>query len=73
MDNNVCQSFMRIMDSFFVEFTETELKKITAEDLAILEDSIEQLTVFSFIWSFCCTTNSDGRVRFNTMIKKLID
>lgn len=28
MDSNLCQSLMRIMDSFFVAFTETEIKKI---------------------------------------------
>ena len=31
MDNNICQSFMRILDSFFVPYTETELKKIPPE------------------------------------------
>ncbi len=29
MDNNICQSLMRIIDSFLVQFTETEIKKIT--------------------------------------------
>ena len=40
MDSNICQSLMRIMDSFFVNFTETELKKISAEEMAVLEESI---------------------------------
>ena len=72
MDNNICQSFMRILDSFFVPYTETELKKIPPEEMILLEDSIEHLTIFAFVWSFCCTTNSDGRIRFNTLVKKLI-
>lgn len=31
MDNNICQSLMRILDSFFVPYTETEIKKISPE------------------------------------------
>lgn len=37
MDNNICQSLMRILDSFFVPYTETELKKISPEEIAVLE------------------------------------
>ena len=31
MDNNITQSLMRIIDSYFVQYTETEIKKITPE------------------------------------------
>jgi dynein heavy chain, axonemal len=72
MDNNLCQSFMRILDSYFVEFTETEIKKIPPEEMAVLEDAIEHLTIFAFIWSFCCTTTSEGRISFDKIIKSLI-
>lgn len=40
--------------------------------MAVLEDSIEHLTIFAFIWSFCCTTTSEGRLSFDRMIKNLI-
>ena len=40
--------------------------------MILLEESIEHLTIFALVWSFCCTTNSDGRIRFNTLVKKLI-
>jgi hypothetical protein len=40
MDNNICQSFMRIMDSFFVPYTETELKKINPEEMEVLEKNV---------------------------------
>ena len=36
MDNNICQSLMRILDCFFVPYTETELKKISPEETAVL-------------------------------------
>lgn len=31
---------MRILDSFFVPYTETEIKKISADEIAVLESSI---------------------------------
>jgi hypothetical protein len=40
MDNNVCQSLMRIVDSFFIDYTETEIKKIAPEEMAHLEEVI---------------------------------
>ena len=41
--------------------------------MAVLEDAIEHLTIFALTWSFCCTTNSDGRIRFNTLVRKLME
>ena len=73
MDNNLCQSFMRILDSFFVSYTETQIKKISPEEMAVLEDAIEHITIFALTWSFCCTTTADGRVKFNTKVRKLIE
>ena len=72
MDNNICQSLMRIIDSFFIQFTETEIKKITPEEMQVLESAIEHLFIFAIIWSFCSTTNEEGRVRFNLLVRKLI-
>ena len=40
--------------------------------MAILEDGIEHIYIFAVIWSLCCTTNADGRVRFNVLIRKII-
>lgn len=31
MDNNICQSLMRIIDCFLVAYTDTEIKKISVE------------------------------------------
>jgi dynein heavy chain len=40
--------------------------------MAVLENGIENLYIFAVIWSLCCTTNSDGRVKFNSMIRNLL-
>lgn len=31
MDNNICQSLMKIIDCFLVPYTDTEIKKISLE------------------------------------------
>ena len=72
MDNNLCQSLMRIIDSFFVPFTETELKKVQPEDMAALIEMIDPLFIFAFTWSFCCTVDYDGRLKLNEMMRDLI-
>ena len=33
VDNNICQSLMRILDCYFIDYVETELKKITSEEV----------------------------------------
>jgi dynein heavy chain len=51
MNNNLVQSLMRIMDCFFVTYTESELKKIPVEELESLESMIEPLFLFALTWS----------------------
>jgi len=72
MDNNICQSLMRIVDCFLVPYTDTEIKKITAEELDHLESILESLFMFSFVWSFCCTIDFDSRLKMDLFLKELI-
>ena len=37
VDNNITQSLMRILDCYFADYVETEIKKVTAEDVEDLE------------------------------------
>ena len=37
VDNNICQSLMRILDCYFVEYIEDDIKKITAEEVEDME------------------------------------
>jgi dynein heavy chain len=37
VDNNVAQSLMRILDCYFAPYVETEIKKVTKEEIAALE------------------------------------
>jgi len=40
VDNNVCQSIFRIIDCYFSPYNETEIKKITNDELKILDAMI---------------------------------
>jgi dynein heavy chain, axonemal len=53
------------MDSMMVPFVETELKKVSNEDLDLLEASIEYMFHFSFVWSLLVTVDWEGRVKLD--------
>ena len=72
MDNNICQSLMRIIDCFLVPYTDTEIKKISAEELELLDSNIESIFLLSFFWSFCCTVDFDSRTKMDELVKALI-
>lgn len=41
VDNNLVQSLMRILDCYFDKYFESEVRKVTAEDIEDLEQSLE--------------------------------
>jgi dynein heavy chain len=63
---------MRILDCYFVNYIESEVKKITKDDISNLETMITQLFVFSFIWSIGTTTTLEGRVKFDKFFREKI-
>lgn len=71
-DNNLVGSLFRILDCYFADYHETEIKKVTAEDVEDLEISVEQLFVFALTWSIGGTTNLEGRERFSHRLKALL-
>lgn len=70
VDNNLAQSSMRILDSYFSAYVESEIKKISKDEINNLESMITQLFMFSIIWSIGTTTTLDGRVKFNKWIRE---
>lgn len=56
---------MRILDCYFSPYIETEIKKITKEEIMNLDLMINQLFLFSFIWSVGVTTTLEGRMKFD--------
>ena len=63
---------MRILECFFASYVETEIKKVTKEEVANLESMITQLFLFAIIWSIGTTTTLDGRMKFNSWIREKI-
>jgi dynein heavy chain len=72
VDNNICQSSFRILDCYFSNYIESEMKKVNKDDIATLESMIPQLFVFSFIWSIGTTTTIEGRIRFDKFFREKI-
>jgi dynein heavy chain len=72
VNNNLVQSMMRVMDCFLQPYFDTELKKVSPEEIEDLESMMEALFCFSLVWSLGCTTNIEGRGKFNIKLKELM-
>lgn len=70
MDNNLVQSLTHIIQCFMEDFRESEIKKISTEDLDALESKLEAIFIFALTWSFGCTGDWEGRVKFDKFIRK---
>ena len=71
-DNNLCQSLCRILDCYLLQYVDTELKKVTPEEIAVLESQIDSLFLYALIWSICCTVDAAGRVSFNEFLRAFL-
>jgi dynein heavy chain len=70
VDNNLAQSSMRLLDTFFQPYIETEVKKVTPDQISQLEGQIRQMFFFAVIWSLGATTTQLGRERFDKWIRE---
>ena len=53
-------------------YVETDIKRVSNEELDLLESSIEYLFHFSFVWSFLVTVEWDGRVKLDKFHKEMM-
>jgi len=60
------------MDSYLADYVETEIKKVPQEKIDDLLSMTAPLFMFAFIWSHGCTTNLDGRIKFDAFCRKLL-
>ena len=70
VDNNLVQSCFRIVDSFLKDYIETEVKKVSTDKVDNLLSMIGQIFSFAIIWSIGCTTNLEGRKKFNVFMRE---
>jgi dynein heavy chain len=71
-DNNTVESCFRILNCYFVDYIETEVKKVTADDIEDLEASIEQYFIFALIWSIGGTSTLEGREKFDKKLRPML-
>jgi dynein heavy chain len=43
VNNNITQSLMRILDCYFIDYFDTEVKKVTPEEIEDMENMLEAL------------------------------
>ena len=72
MDNNITQSLHRILDCYFADYWETEIKKISSEEVENLESMLEPLFLYALTWSICCTTDFGGRSKLDKELKAMM-
>ncbi|KAL4429885.1 hypothetical protein ABPG74_022908 [Tetrahymena malaccensis] len=72
MNNNLAQSLMRNLNCFLVNYVDTDFKKIPAEEIEKLLEHLEQIFIFSLIWSIGCTITYEGRVKFDKYLRGLM-
>ena len=62
----------RLLDCYFADYIETEVRKVTQDDVEDLESSLEQLFVFAVTWTVGATTNLEGREKFHNKFSKML-
>ena len=69
MNQNLLQSFFRILNCFLDKYIDREIVKITAEDIVKLEDNIKNILIFSLVCSVGASTDYEGRGKFNEKMR----
>ena len=54
-----------MIDCLMAPFVETDIKKVSSEDLELLESSCEYIFHFAFVWSILATVDQDGRAKLD--------
>ncbi|KAI9144540.1 dynein heavy chain and region D6 of dynein motor-domain-containing protein [Paraphysoderma sedebokerense] len=72
LKETLTQSLMKIFDSLLVKYTDvTDLSSnVPAEKESALNELVEPLFIFSLIWSIGVTSDSDGRLKFNSWLRE---
>ena len=63
---------LRILNSLFAPFIETEVNKIDPDALDKFENNLEAIFIYAAIWSIGCTTDYEGRVKFSAFLIHLL-
>jgi len=72
VDNNLACSLFRILDSFLINYIETESRKVTKEDKETMLAILPEMYVFATTWSLGATTTIDGRKEFDKKLRQIL-
>jgi dynein heavy chain len=72
VDNNIACSFLRMMDCWVFCYFDTELKKVSVEEIEEFESMVEAYFIFSAVWSIGCTTDTEGRNKFSQKLREVM-
>jgi len=70
LDNNLTQSLCNIIQCYLEDYRETEVKKVSGEELDILESKLGSIFFFALTWSFGCTGSQADRKSFDVYLRK---
>lgn len=73
VDNNLAQSSMRIMDCYFSNYVESEIKRVSKDDISSLESMVPSLFFYSLAWSLGTTGGPEGRAKFDKALKEKME
>jgi len=71
-DGNIIKSFTNNLSCFFDYYFEDETTKRKPEEVELITIGLENIIIFSWIWSIGCTCVNDGRRKFNTLLRAKI-
>lgn len=72
INNNLAKSLMNILSCFFDLYRDTEYKKVSPEEIEILENSVESMFLFALIWSAGATGDEESRDKFSIYLRYLM-
>ena len=74
VNNNISQSFMRIMNTFFAEYVVAEgMEPIPPVKFEMLQKNIESLFFYSFVWSVGATCDTQSRILFDQWLRSYME
>jgi len=60
------------MNCFFSNYRESEVRKISLEEIEQLEARIEGIFLFCYVWSICCTVDEVGREKVDKFVRDIM-
>ena len=71
-DNNFILNLTKILDCFFFPYRDTEVVTVLAEQVEELEEFMEEIFLYSLVWSCGVTSDLAGREKFSVFFRDIV-